>query len=122
MSALIELVLLAGSRSWGLGTYLPTFCLLILGPTSHPQASRMAWDSSEQETSRKHQGNLSFVLSHAGMHYLDSLGSGTGGFATKRETGIDSVRRKYVQKTPLVGEEIYKTVEIQAQDWDTHEC
>lgn len=37
---------------------------------------------------RKGQGNkrLSFVLSHAGMHYLDSLGPGTVGFATKRDT------------------------------------
>lgn len=81
---------------------LPTFCLPIHGPTSHPQASEMPWDSPEQETSGKQR--LSFVLSHAGMHSLDSLASGPGGFATKRETGIASVRRKHAQKTPLVGE------------------
>lgn len=37
---------------------------------------------------RKCLGNkhLSFILSHAGVYYLDCLGPGTEGFASRRET------------------------------------
>lgn len=92
VSALVELVLLAGSCSWGLGTYLP-FAFLHLTPYHTLRLQRCPFILQN----KKQQGNkcLFFVLCLAGMHYVDSLGPGTGGFATKRETGIDSVKGKH---------------------------